>query len=497
MNSLEKQIEKALHLQQQGQVEQAIEIFKTILKADPNQVDALHGLGMAFAQQHHYPQAVGYLLKAVQLAPHIAPFHNNLANAYKAIGKTNEAIAHYQEALRLKSNYPQVHNNLGALLFRLGKFEEAATHFQKALRMDSESVDTHYNLANTFVQLDQLSIAQTHYEKVLQLRPDHLGALHNLGLTLTTLKNFSEALPYLEASIAREPENKNILFHLGVVYAALNETDQAKTYYARLLALYPDDAKTHHNLATIYLQAHDQKNALKHYQAALQFDPQNETAKHMVAALEGHTTASAPLGYTRALFDQYAYSYDTHVKETLHYQVPSLLRQAITPFIKGQTEPFNALDLGCGTGLCAPLFSDITIRLTGVDLSPNMIEVARAQGGYYKLHCDDVVHFLQNQKERYDLIIAADLFVYFGDLKIIFGLIHDRLQVKGLFTFNIEKNEVNSDFQLKTTGRYGHASAYIHALCRDQFEILSETTATLRYQEEKEVAGHIFVIRRS
>lgn len=504
--TLQKKLEQALALQQNNQLEEASRIFEEILSVFPDQADALHGMGMIFAQQRRYAEAVPYLEKALHFAPYIAEFHNNLGNAYKAVSKPEKALQHYREALRLKSPYPEAHNNLGTLLYRIGRYDEAIMEFQKALRMNPLSVDTHYNLANSYIQQDRLLEAVPHFQEVLKQRPEHLGSLHNLGITLCALKRFEEAKPLLEHVVQRENNNIDALFHLGVIYSSLAQGDLAKESYLKVLALDPNYANAHHNLGTIYLHLHQNDLALKHFHEAVKLQPLNKTAKHMINALEGKTSEQgAPLEYTRALFDQYAYSYDKQVKEKLKYQVPYLLRSAIGPYVEVHQSAWKALDLGCGTGLCAPLFSDIVGKLIGVDVSPNMIEVARMQGGYYQLYVVDALHFLQQHPKEFDLIICADVFVYFGSLADVFAGCYAALKSSGLFTFSVEallpeeitQHPLNTDYQLRQTGRYAHQAAYIQNLAKTfNWTILVEKPAVLRYQENNPVEGYIYVLKK-
>ncbi|MFI4936880.1 MAG: tetratricopeptide repeat protein [Candidatus Berkiellales bacterium] len=506
--ALEQKLARALALSQNDQqTDQAILLFQEILQQWPTQPFALHGLGMVYAQQRNFSKAIFYLEQAVKAAPQIAEFHNNLGNAYKAANQPDDALRHYHEALRIKPRYPQVHNNLGSLYYRLGDYKQAADHFEKSLRMDPLAVDTHYNLANCYIQQDRLLDAVSHFQEVLKLRPEHLGALHNLGITLSALKHFQEAKPLLEQVIEREPNNVDALFHLGIIYSALAEETKAKSCYERVLILNPQHANAHHNLATIYLHLNQPDLALKQYQLALIYEPNNKTAEHMIAALMGKTLESgAPLEYTRALFDQYAYNYEQHVKEKLLYQVPFLLRDAVTPFIAPGKELWTVLDLGCGTGLCAPFFADVAGKLIGVDISPNMIDVARQRGGYYKLFVMDALTFLKGHEAEFELIISADVFVYFGELDNIFKACSKALKPKGLFCFSIEKltaEEVGKDlthpqFQLRKTGRYAHHPDYIHQLAmQHHFTIGSEKQAVLRHQEEGPISGDIYVLIRA
>lgn len=499
-DSLKKKFEAALALQQQNDLATAVPMLQNLLQQSPQNSDILHALGMAYAQQHDFPQALHYLQQAVTLAPNIAEFHNNLANVYKGLAQYPQAKRHYLEALRLKTPYPQAHNNLGALLYKLGQYDEAISHFQKALRMDPLAIDTHYNLANAYIQQDRFLDARAHYEQVLKQRPEHLGALHNLGITLCVLKHFSEAEPLLTQVIAREPNNIDALYHLGVIASALAKADIAKDYFSKVIELKPEHANSHHNLATAYLHLEKRDLALNHFEKALALEPNNQTAAHMVAAIRGETLPSgAPIGFTRALFDQYAYSYDEHVKKQLSYQVPTLLRQAIAPYSHLKTD-WLTLDLGCGSGLCAPYFADLATHLTGVDLSPNMLELAKRHGGYDTLVCNDALSYLNTQKPAtFNLIIAADVFVYFGSLDEIFSACKRVLKIDGYFTFSIETlQDDDKDYQLTSTGRYAHRPTYIKALLPQcGFILLAEQAAMLRTQDEIPVNGHIFVLQKA
>jgi len=498
-DSSKKNFEAALALQQKNELTTAIPLLQSLLAKTPNDGDILHALGMAFAQSHDFHQALIYLQQAVENAPQVAEFHNNLANVYKGLSQAPLAMRHYQEALRLKSPYPQAHNNLGALLYKMGNYHEAIRHFQKAISMDPTSVDTHYNLANAYIQQDRFLDAKAHFEEVLKRRPEHLGAMHNLGITLCVLKHFQEAEPLLERVIEREPGNIDALYHLGIIASVLAKTETARDYFIKVLETDPNHSTSHHNLATVYLHLNQRELALNHFQMALQLEPHNQTAAHMVAAMQGKTLAQgAPIGFTRALFDQYAYSYDEHVKKQLGYQVPALLRQAVAPYIYNR-QHWNTLDLGCGSGLCAPLFADLATKITGVDLSPNMIEVAKLRSIYDALYCDDALSFLSTQKpDTFDLIIAADVFVYFGDLQEIFSACYRVLNDKGFFCFSIETLAKTDElFKLMTTGRYSHRPSYVEKLLtQGHFHILGQTAATLRTEEDAPVLGHIFSVQK-
>lgn len=497
--TLNSTLREALYLQQEDNLDEAQKLFEQILSQAPNNADALHGMGLLCAQRRDFKGAVHWLQQAVASAPHIPGFHNNLGNAYKALNKAGDAKRHYNEALRLKKPYPEARNNLGHLLFQQGLFHEAAEHLQKAVREDPEHVDAHYNLGNCYVQMDRLTDAVSHFKQVLQLRPDHLGANHNLGIALTALKDFAQAKPYLQNVLARTPEDVDALFHLGIIEASLGNLNDAIAHYQHTIKNDPTHADAYHNLATVYLHEKKTDEALANYEKAFELNPSNKTAEHMIKALKGvELKEGAPDEYVRALFDQYAYSYNLQVTQQLEYQVPAKLRQALAHWATQATSLWDVLDLGCGTGLCAPYFRDIALKLTGVDLSPNMIEVAQKQGGYDRLEVQGIEGYLNKIKDVFDLILAADVFVYFADLDNVFTLVAQHLKAKGFFAFSVEKSEPDHDkpYHLRTTGRYAHKLTYIQELAtKHNFEVIYHEETMLRKQEDEDVMGYLCILQ--
>jgi tetratricopeptide (TPR) repeat protein len=98
-----------------GRLQAAAQIYRPVLAGEPNQVDALHLLGVIAFQEGKYDLAIEYIGRAIGLAGTYAAFHsNNLGNALQAQGKLDEAVACYGRALGLKPDYADAHNNLAA-----------------------------------------------------------------------------------------------------------------------------------------------------------------------------------------------------------------------------------------------------------------------------------------------------------------------------------------------------------------------------------------------
>ncbi len=499
---LSELLSTAFMVQQSGKPIKASNLFRKMLKIDPQNVDALHGLGLCYAQRQQYDKAIKWIRKAIKIAPNVAGFHNNLGNAYKKIGQIDLALQHYREALRLKTPYPDAHNNLGALLFKMGKIKEATQELERAVQSDPEKINAHYNLASCYAKQDRFQDALTHYLIVLKKRSDHLGALHNAGILLTELKRYDEAKGFLSQAISRDPDNIDLLFHLAIIHSAEADYYNAKILYERILELNPNHAFAFHNLATVLLHLNQRALALDYFKKAYHLQPENLTAKHMIDAISENPEAKqSPPAFIQALFDQYAYNYNDHVKTQLKYQVPSLIREALTPFISQETLPEKTLDLGCGTGLMAPFLLDISLRLIGVDISENMTEVAKRLGAYYKLYHDDIMHFLPKHPNEYDLIVAADVFCYFGELKEVFRYCHQSLTDNNLMVFTVEylsnPAKKNQPYRLQTSGRFAHSQLYIEKELNEAgFKLEVSKQVIIRYQEDIPVEGLLYIVRK-
>ena len=122
-----------------------------------------------------------------------------------------------------------------------------------------------------------------------------------------------------------------------------------------------------------------------------------------------------------------------------------------------------ALDLGCGTGLAAEAFSDLAAVIDGIDLSPAMIEKARARNLYRHLAVADIETALGDGDANYDLIIAADTLVYLGDLSATFEGVARRLKPHGFFLFTVEIS-AGPDFELGPKRRWRHSERYLRQL---------------------------------
>lgn len=247
----------------------------------------------------------------------------------------------------------------------------------------------------------------------------------------------------------------------------------------------------------------DRAGAIAAFEAAAARDPQGLLAADLKLAALGarDTPAAPPAGYVTGLFDQYAEKFDQHLMETLEYRGPAILREAMQQACTAAGRPFHyglVLDLGCGTGLMGVEIGEVSDAIRGVDLSPRMIEAARKTGVYETLATGDVTEWLAAQPTgTADLVIAADVFVYLGDLEPVFVASARTLAPGGLFAFSVQKGEA-ADFQVGDDMRYAHSTAYLqHLASLHGFAVLSLEEASTRKDRGQPVPGLVAVMVRA
>ena len=252
-----------------------------------------------------------------------------------------------------------------------------------------------------------------------------------------------------------------------------------------------------------------------------------ETLRHWFAACGGVDVTSggsgeqrtAPPSFVTNLYDDYAHKFDEHLVTKLQYRTPELVADALVSVVPacGFT---RVADLGCGTGLAVAslratarqtrLLSE-GVKVSGVDLSPNMIAKAREKRLYNgELIVGPLDALLEGRPEgSWDLVVCCDVFPYVGDLRPVFAATLRALSRGGCFAFSAELPSPvattqetmtapgGAGFALAPTGRFWHAASYLRGLAvAVGYEVMSLTARVLRRNAGKDVLGSVVVLRR-
>jgi predicted TPR repeat methyltransferase len=156
----------------------------------------------------------------------------------------------------------------------------------------------------------------------------------------------------------------------------------------------------------------------------------------------------------------------------------------------------SMLDLGCGTGLAGKVFRPFAAQLVGVDLSPAMIARAQAKGDYDRLVVGNLASFLAEaiaNNTKYDLVVAADVFVYINDLAPVVAAIAGVLAPGGTVAFTVETHS-SGGVELLPTLRFAHGASYLRdVIAGAALKPIVLETATIRTEKGAPVNGLVVV----
>ncbi len=247
------------------------------------------------------------------------------------------------------------------------------------------------------------------------------------------------------------------------------------------------------------LNQHDA--AIKAYRRACETDPADRHGSRLrlmrLGALE---LAEMPPDYVRTLFDQYAPRFEKALVGDLNYRGPEILLKAVLSIFHGTGRPAffkRAADLGCGTGLAAREFAGNVGEFIGVDLSPGMIEQARATGLYARLDVADMVQGLRVEPDNsLDLVLAADAVIYLRDLTPLMTEAARVLRPGGVVAFTTETH--NGPGVILGAGlRYCHGADHIRdAIAAAGLELASLSAVSTREEKNEPVPGLVAVARK-
>ena len=224
-------------------------------------------------------------------------------------------------------------------------------------------------------------------------------------------------------------------------------------------------------------------------------DPHGASLKLM--RLGAEELSAMPPVYVRTLFDQYAPRFDRALIEDLGYRGPSVLFKAVLAARHAVKKPAffkRAIDLGCGTGLAASAFAKEVDHFIGIDLSPGMIEKAKATGLYAELEVGDMCEALRARPDAgAELVLAADAMVYVPDLLPVLKEIRRVLAPGGVVAFTLERNP-GDGVVLGEGLRYAHSPHYVReALAAAGLTLSQLDDQSFRYESNVPVPGLVVV----
>ncbi len=330
--------------------EAAVASARESIRLRPNGANAHHALGAILCDcKRDYPAAEAEFRTAIRLMPEAAHAHFSLGNALMAQGKLDEAVAEFRTAIRLEPDMALYHGNIGVILYRQGKLDEAITEWREAIRLKPDYTFAHQNLGSALSAQGKRDEAITEWREAIRLKPDYAYAHKDLGNALARQGKFDEAVSEFRRAAELVPSGSPVAREM---LGRIRTVEQQIALAQRLPAVLRGDDKPKENTErlTFAQTAYDRKHfaaAARLWSEALESDPKlgdDRQAMHRYNAACAAALAAAGQGKDEP-------SPDAAAKAKLRRQALDWLKNELTAWCKllesgpPQARPFIAQTL--------------------------------------------------------------------------------------------------------------------------------------------------------
>lgn len=328
----------------------------------------------------------------------------------------------------------------------------------------------------------------------IQGHPDDYRLHDELGMAFGELGRQEEAIGAFLTALRLNPDFTEACSKIGRAFASRGMLEPARVWFQRAYQNDPNATDFLHHFGVTLVALGHLKEATEIFEHWIKLEPDNSIARHLSDAAVGSvTTAKAPVGYVRALFDGYASRFDECLAR-LHYCAPQLICDTLQRFAAPPTGGWSVLDAGCGTGLVGQYLRPQARRLVGVDLSAGMLDVARQRDVYDELVEAEIIDYLERQRSNFDVVTAADVLTYLGDLEEFFQSASRVLIPNGMIVVTVEALKGDQDFRLNPSGRFSHNPSYLRSsMERSGFEVKHLDDMVMRHEADRPVPSLIAV----
>jgi predicted TPR repeat methyltransferase len=315
-------------------------------------------------------------------------------------------------------------------------------------------------------------------------------------------RQFGEALNYFDKVLANNNSNYLALMKAIELCTVLGKIVSARKLLRIAFKFYPNDHEFYELSGDLYLKTGALKASAKAYRQTLALNPDLARARHMLNAVTQVDSQSAPRQYIIDMFDSYAHTFERSLIQDLgyraHFELVNYMQMLAAEDLSTNLYNSEVLDLGCGTGLLGQeLVNKFKPKsLIGVDLSSSMLALSSAKNIYTELHNTDLLEYLEQAEQHFDIIGSSDVLIYMGDLSSVFNKAQQRLKQGGYFGFSLEALEKGT-FKLDLSGRYKHSLAYVEQLSSTfNFSRIYSKLIDLRKEQGKMVPGYLVLLQK-
>ena len=227
--SFEDEMTQALEHKEAGRGKEAEDIYRSILKRDPNHVEAARLLARIAMDHERYHEAEIFLMRVVQNAPDYARAWVDLANAQKEQDKYNEATKSALELLSITPDSPESHMLYAGIIGSAGRHEEAIMAYEEVIALEPEKPGAFSSMAHHLKTIGHQDEAIAAYRQSIAIKPDHTESYWSMA-NLKTFQFDNKEIDAMQALLLEKDLPDASRVH---VYNALGHEYESRKDYPK------------------------------------------------------------------------------------------------------------------------------------------------------------------------------------------------------------------------------------------------------------------------
>jgi len=482
-----------------------IHCCKNIIKIDPNDDTTFYNLSAALQNLNNIDEAIQQYENCIAINPKHANAYINCAHLHYLTGNIEKSKNYYHHALE-QVDTPELRLKYGEILMESNEINNALKQLHYVLEKKPDN-KTNFLVAQCYYEIKNYDESEKYYLKLLSNESNNVSAINNLGRLYEETGKLNQSLEQYAKAIKINGNIANIHLNYGKVLVKTADLISAEGEFNKSIEIEPEHPEAYLSLGKVYAEQHDYDKAIKCFKQALSKDVAKymekpdgflKTVKYYLSTVEepDHFNKEKQL-FIAKQFDEYSDTFDKHLVDALNYRVPEVINEVLDQHLS--KDDYVTIDLGCGTGLCCKYLIHRSSKVIGVDIAQKMIEQSRKINCYDELIVGEISEIVNNHKDSFDLVVAADVFIYVGSLLSIFKACHKKMNKDGYFIFSTEHWQGNHTpgYKQIDSGRYEHANNYIEELSKEYgFSVIEQRTCVIRKEYNTNVDGYITLLKK-
>ena len=224
--SFEEEMTQAREHKESGRGKEAEDIYRSILKRDPNHVEAARLLARIAMDHERYHEAEILLMRVVKNAPDYARAWIDLANTQNDQDKHHEATKSAHELLRITPESAESYMLYAGIIGSAGRHEAAIIAYEKAIKLSPQKAGAFSSMAHHLKTIGRQDEAIAAYRHSIAIKPDHTESYWSL-VNLKTFQFKDEEIDTMQALLLKKDLSDESRVHLhnalGLEYESRKE----------------------------------------------------------------------------------------------------------------------------------------------------------------------------------------------------------------------------------------------------------------------------------